>query len=164
MGAMTVIDILLAIILPPLGVFLKFGCKHLEASEENASRKLFCILSEEQNGHSDIHRHSTGHPLASPWCFPQTYTYQQTTKAYGSQVYKCHQDNVLEQIENSPTSRCNEDEMHGCKHPILQRQENTYPNKEKTRKFSNIPELKSGKDRICMEIKRSALLSICQGS
>ncbi|KAJ8529673.1 hypothetical protein K7X08_036508 [Anisodus acutangulus] len=27
MGAMTVIDILLAIILPPLGVFLKFGCK-----------------------------------------------------------------------------------------------------------------------------------------
>ncbi|XP_009799132.1 hydrophobic protein RCI2B-like [Nicotiana sylvestris] len=27
MGAMTCIDILLAIILPPLGVFLKFGCK-----------------------------------------------------------------------------------------------------------------------------------------
>ncbi|BBN02400.1 hypothetical protein MPTK1_2g15060 [Marchantia polymorpha subsp. ruderalis] len=27
MGAMTFVDIILAIILPPLGVFLKFGCQ-----------------------------------------------------------------------------------------------------------------------------------------
>ncbi|KAG6553525.1 hypothetical protein Mapa_004437 [Marchantia paleacea] len=27
MGAMTFVDIILAIILPPLGVFLKFGCR-----------------------------------------------------------------------------------------------------------------------------------------